>query len=258
MNRFGASNSLGIIRGDAVLLLGTASEPVAWGEVSRQQTSSLRPAVTSGPGRRPAPEDGLQGPPVLSAFFGFNMGTRLEAAIAEFAPEVQSELRRRLRQRASYQPLLKVRKRGNAIADEIREKRLKLEGAIVPLIGRPGANTAASRYAAEAVLSYEWEGDPGGPLAEAAFAAKFLSREPRSVLRPFIYVNLLYLYRCAFETASWNSTPDLKAEMASSYVDIWNRLQRWPDPVIRAVAEDIDAEQLLYIGGQGHPRTFKN
>jgi hypothetical protein len=41
------------------------------------------------------------------------------------------------------------------------------------------------------------------------------------------------------------------------YRQAWRQLQRETDLVVRAVAEDIDAEAYLYIGTKNHPRTYQ-
>jgi hypothetical protein len=147
----------------------------------------------------------------------------------------------------------------------------QLEAAVVALSNRPQAATEASRYARDAALSYEWEGFPQGPMGEAVFAARYLQQHPQTALKPFLYVFMLHRYRCAFEAAGWNAvSPPKEVEpqraiaearaiertAAARYSAVWQLVQRLSDPVVKAVADDIDTERYLYIGTSNHPRTF--
>jgi hypothetical protein len=131
-----------------------------------------------------------------------------------------------------------------------------LERAAVTMLAAPTAAVEAARYAAGHPVAYEWEGMEDGPLREAAFARRYVREHPQSPLRPFLHVLMLDLYRCAFEAASWNRNAGAKRQAAEGYRWAWQHANESADVVVRAVADDIDAEAFLYIGEQGHPRTW--
>lgn len=222
------------------------------------------------PGRRPPPPGGSQGAPLFGAFIGG--GTyRLEGSLGELSPPVRAEVERRLQNRRNYRPRLAVPPELTGVDQEMAGTHQQLEGAVVALSNRPGIEAEASRYARDAALSYEWEGFPEGPMGEAAFAAQYLRQHPQTALKPFIYVFMLHRYRCAFEAAGWNAVSPPKevdreraiAEAravertaAARYTEVWQLVQKLSDPVVKAVAGDIDAERFLYIATDGHPRSF--
>ncbi len=211
-------------------------------------------------GHRSPPRAGLQGSPLLRAFHGDSDwdGRLKTVSLAEVSNEVRSELQRRLDRGRMFTSRLPVINSADPIQNEVAAKRVSLERATVTMLAAADVAIEAAEYASRYPVSYEWEGDESAPMREAQFARRYVDERPQSVLRPFQYVLLLHLYRCAFEAASWNANAEGKREAAAGYRWAWDRVMQWPDAAIRAVANDIDAESLLYIGDQGHPRTWQS
>ena len=150
--------------------------------------------------------------------------------------------------------------------------RQRLEAFLVSVLDRQNAQAEAVQLARSVRMFYEWEGDAGAPLEEAAYLEEYLREHSKTPLAPALNVLLLHRYRCAFEAAvyardmgpgvgngrreDWDRLQDkLKQEGAVGYRRAWDRLLSNKDPVIRAIADDLDAQTFLYqnAGGQ-HPR----
>jgi len=154
---------------------------------------------------------------------------------------------------------------------------------MVALLSTPellsGARTSLQReaaaYARRGTLAYEWEGYPDGPLAEAKFAEEYLSLHPATVLRPYLELFLLYRYRAAFEAAVYEiplagtetprASPAGAAQIAAGYAadqrlaaakyqEVWTRLAGATDPVVRAIADELDGVSFIYLNISAHPR----
>ena len=65
-----------------------------------------------------------------------------------------------------------------------RPHQRSLERALVCTSQAPSIASLAADYAQRATILYEWEGDYTSPLAEAAFAERFIEANPRSPLAP--------------------------------------------------------------------------
>jgi hypothetical protein len=209
----------------------------------------------SAQGQRAAPADGNLSAPILTSFFSSD--PRLAASLAELPSPVRAEIERRLQRRGSFRPQLPDPGTTDTRERALAAKRFDLERAILAIVARPGIEAEATQYATVHPVSYEWEGDPRGPLSEATFVAGYLARNPESALRGFLYVYGLYLYRCAFEAAHWESNDALTREGSAGYKTMWAQTQQFPDPVIPAIANDIDAEKSIYADNRAHPRTFR-
>ena len=135
----------------------------------------------------------------------------------------------------------------------------------------------AAAYARNATLAYEWEGYPDGPLSEAKFANDYLAAHEHTVLRPYLELFLLDRYRAAFEAAVYEiplagaeghkgfDGPTAVAQRAAGYAaaqrlaaakyrEVWTRLATTTDPVVRAIADEIDGVAFIYLNVGVHPR----
>jgi len=125
-----------------------------------------------------------------------------------------------------------------------------VERAIVALIDRQGIESAAAEYATRAVLFYEWEGMSEGPLAEAAFAESYLLEKTDSHLRPYLQLFLAHRWKCARETLMLEKNRPQALLIQSKYKSQITLLRGDVDPLVRAIAEDLDNEPALYIDTQ--------
>jgi hypothetical protein len=207
---------------------------------------------------------------------------RLRESMNLLAPEVRADYQRRLTRRRTYRPANVIPPRPSSPEQCVLSARGELETAIVVLLATPELPASARRalegeaaaYARRARLSYEWEGYPDGPLNEAKFAEEYLGLHPTSRLRPYLELFLLHRYRSAFEAARYevNEVPrdilpagrtiaDIQAGYAADqrfaaakYREVWTRLAATTDPVVRAIADELDGVSFVYLSIGAHPR----
>src|SRR5262249_21148928 len=130
-----------------------------------------------------------------------------------------------------------------------------MERAIVGILGRSSVGDDAYAYAKDARLYYEWEGESQPPLDEAQYAADYLAAHPKTVLAPYLRLFLLQRYRSAFEAAIFEKQDAaVQRSIAALYKTMWVQAQRERDPVVKAIADDIDAGPYLYVDVGRHPR----
>ncbi len=178
-----------------------------------------------------------------------------EVVLADLDPATRRLYESRVRLRAAYRPRV-GRHLKPVDEDKVNDHRPALEAMLVAAAGTTRVAGAAARYAETALGYYEYEGYSQPPLAEAAHAEAYLARYPRSVLRPGLELYLLSRYRAAFEAAAFEGDDHARHLAAERYRATWSRARGVRDPVIRAIARDIDAAKQVYIGSEGHPRTF--
>ena len=73
---------------------------------------------------------------------------------------------------------------------------------------------------------------------------------PGTALAPFLNLLELNHYRCAFEAAIFTKSDRKKNLAADGYRRAWRRVADASDPVVKAVADDIDAQKT-----SEHPRA---
>jgi endonuclease/exonuclease/phosphatase family metal-dependent hydrolase len=132
------------------------------------------------------------------------------------------------------------------------------ERALVALFEAPGIAREAAAYARTAVDWYEYEGYPEGPLAEAAYAERYLARHPTTVLAPYLSLFLASRYRYAFETLMDKGSEAQQRSAARKYRLYLQRAKDVDDELICAAADDLDRQPFAYLDlpGRPHPRTF--
>ena len=211
---------------------------------------------------RPAPSVHRPGGDLIYlAFWWRAVDGRIAEKIAALPAPVRSELERRLARRPRVEADTFVESPEAALA-RMREE---LETALVAY--SPEAAREAADYARNARLSYEWEGEPDGPLAEAAYAAAYLEKNPGSALRQYLELFQLHRLRAAFEAGEFagalsapnppaaSATAASKAtrDAAERYRTLMTRIKPSTDPVFATLAADIDAELYVYLDVAAHP-----
>jgi hypothetical protein len=133
-----------------------------------------------------------------------------------------------------------------------------IERAILALVDAPGMAREAAAYARTAVAWYEYEGYPDGPLAEAAYAERYLAGHPKTVLAPYLSLFLASRYRAAFETLLEKGSRAQQTSAARKYRTYLQRAKDADDELICAAADDLDRQPFVYVDRPGlpHPRTF--
>lgn len=186
----------------------------------------------------------------------------VRAKIARLPVEVRDELNRRLARGRTHESRLPARPTGGDALAVSAQKRRGLEVALVGFAG-PAAAAEAAAYASTATLYYEWEGSPDGPLPEAEFAAAYIAKHPTTVLRPYLELFQLHRLRAgfeaggrsvAFDTTRTNVNAAAQREAAEKYQALWQRVSQSPDPLVKALAVDIDDELFVYEDIADHPR----
>jgi hypothetical protein len=183
--------------------------------------------------------------------------------IQALAPEVRQEVERRLARTMPPSALPNPKDVGFP-ADLLAQARRDHEAAIIRLLG-PSVAREAREFASQIRLFYEWEGYAEPPLDEAASAVDYLQAHPRTALRPYLQLFMLYRYRSAFEAATWEATQmpfrgyatrnadwvreqrDLQRRAAEAYTAVLNDVRLNPDVVVRAIAQDLDTREFLYV-----------
>ncbi len=245
----------------------------------------LVPTVLAQGGRSAKPAE--TGDAVLfRAFENRSLDGRLPSTLASLRSDVRAEIERRLARRKTYAPKTPALPAGADRAKKIvADARRTMEAGIVAFLETPkiapkartAIETEAGRYARAAALAPDWEGFADGPFAEAEAAAKYVQAHPHTALRPYLDLFVLHRYRCAFEAAAYevdHATTDrlndgqiaaIKAgniaderRAAAAYLDVWRRIAATQDPVVRAIADDVDQAPWLYVSANAHPRTFKS
>jgi hypothetical protein len=179
------------------------------------------------------------------------------------APEVRQEVERRLA-RTIPRSTLPDPKGVVFPRNILMQARRDYEAAIIRLLG-PSVAREAREFAAQMHLFYEWEGYADPPLEEAAAVVGYEQAHPGTALRPFLQLFLLHRYRSAFEAATWEATQapvggdatktadwaghqrDLQRRAAVAYTALFADVRLNPDIVVRAIAQDLDAREFLYV-----------
>jgi hypothetical protein len=131
---------------------------------------------------------------------------------------------------------------------------------MVAVIGTPGAR-AESAVLAEALVVP----DPSlvsstmgaeVPLWRAELAEKYLKAHPDSELVPFLYTYLMVQHRLAFEAHTAAKALEGQKATAKKYRAFRLRGKAAADPLVKAVADDIDGLIFLRRPVAEHPRDF--
>jgi hypothetical protein len=212
---------------------------------------------------------------LFKAFENRALDDQLPAVLATLAPEVRTEVVRRLARRQMYvaQTPLPPPSAEFPWTIVIRARRSMEVGMVALLETRDMADAAqtaiereAFEYARDAKLYYEWEGYQDGPFDEANSAVAYLAAHPQSTLRPYLDLFVLHRYRCAFEAAGWEAADQGAARRAANladeqraatlYKEVWERISISTDPVVRMIAIDLDTAAFVYLNIGLHPRTY--
>jgi hypothetical protein len=128
-----------------------------------------------------------------------------------------------------------------------------LERALTCLAVGPGIGAAATEYARNAVVLYEWEGMPDSPIEEARYAEAYVAARPRSPFVPYLYLFAAERWRYAFEYFVRDHNSEGIARSADKYRDLIDRARN-ADPLVRLVANDLDERPYLTSNIGRHPR----
>ncbi len=127
---------------------------------------------------------------------------------------------------------------------------------MVTILGRE-VRTEADAFAAVMPLLAEWEGMSEGPLQEADFLGQWLQERPGATVAPFLYLLEAHRLRAAYEAALTNHRKDLRPVLAGRYREALSAARSSTNPLILCLAEDLEAQPFVYLGGQGRPAYNK-
>jgi hypothetical protein len=139
----------------------------------------------------------------------------------------------------------------------IDAKRRDLERSIVAMIDAPGIEKTAAEFVAAAPIAYEWEGMHTGPIAEAEYAEGVLDKAPSSPLAPWLCVFVAQRQRIAFETYENEKDEAGMRATAAKYRIFAERARALPDPIYRALVEDMERLPFLYLKSSHNPRDYR-
>ena len=138
--------------------------------------------------------------------------------------------------------------------------RRALAQAMVALVGTPEARAESVGLSAELVAPNPSQvtSTMGAeiPLWRAEVAEKYLKAHPDSPLVPFLYAYLMVQHRLAFEAQTAAKALEGQKATAKKYRAFRLRGRAAADPLVRAVAEDIDGMIFLRQATAEHPRDF--
>ena len=145
------------------------------------------------------------------------------------------------------------------IASNLGRRRVLAQG-MVALVATPEAR-AESVAASEALLPrapspVEDAHGIGIALGLAELAEGYLKAHRESALTPYLYAYLMVQYRLAFEAQASAKALEGQKASAKKYRAFRLRALASTDPLVKAVAEDIDAQLYLQRPAPDHPRDF--
>ncbi|HEX5069577.1 MAG TPA: hypothetical protein VFV78_05110 [Vicinamibacterales bacterium] len=190
----------------------------------------------------------------------------LREGLSQVPAPLRQSLESRLARKKSFQSTLTpVSPRASFEERVVFRRRLEVERGAFALATRADAARDAAEFARAVRLSYEWEGYPDGPMAEAQSAEKYLASQPGTAVKDYVQLFLMHRYRCAFEAAERTLSEKALAaeaartqrESAAAYRQVWDQVSHSRDVVTAAVAKDLDAARFIYLSSREHPRTFR-
>jgi hypothetical protein len=139
-------------------------------------------------------------------------------------------------------------------------RRRVLAQSMVALVGTPAAR-AESVAASDALVRMSAEPVESAlaieiPLGDAQLAEGYLKEHRDSALTPWFYVYLMTQYRLAFERQTAAQALAGQKTSAKKYRAFLLRAKESTDPLVKAAADDVDAQLWLERQTLAHPRDF--
>ncbi|MEO5820646.1 MAG: hypothetical protein ABIT71_09075 [Vicinamibacteraceae bacterium] len=188
------------------------------------------------------------------------LSDRVGEAIAQLASTAPAASRVMLTEAAARARGLKSPAVSANTAVRWRQERSRaIAEGIVALVATPEAS-AESAAASEALLAPDpMVHDTHGisiPLGLAESAEGYLKAHRESAVTPYLYAYLMVQYRSAFERQAKAKALEGQKTSAKKYRAFRLRALASTDPLVKAVAEDIDAQLYLHLATAEHPRNF--
>jgi hypothetical protein len=192
------------------------------------------------------------------------LSDRVPDALAELTDEAPPAQRVAVLSAAArakeLEPALATPAGADRIAAVRLERRRQVAQGMVALVATPEAR-AESVAASEALLPSAPSPveDAQGiaiPLRLAELAEGYLKAHRESALTSYLYTYLMVQYRLAFERQASAKALEGQKASAKKYRTFRLRARALTDPLVKAVAEDIDAQLYLQTPVPEHPGTF--
>jgi hypothetical protein len=216
-----------------------------------------------------APVGGAQAPPPDSPYQGrlaraLFLSDKVADAIAEVASKAPAASRDLLIEAASRarqpEPALSDPAGANPGAASRFARRRALAQGMVALVATPEARVesvaASDSLLPVAPSPVEDAQGIGVALALAELGESYLKTHRDSALAPYLYTHLMVQYRLVFERQTAAGALEGQKASAKKYRVFRQRALASPDPLVKAVAEDIDAQLYLERATPEHPRRF--
>ena len=129
----------------------------------------------------------------------------------------------------------------------LTEKRQRVERGIVCLVGGDGIEGVAAGYARDAELFYEWEGMSDGPLAEAAFAERYLRSYNDTVLASYLHLIIAHRRRGAAEALAAEGNGAGQARATETFRRQVAAVREDADPLVRLAAASLERMPWVYL-----------
>jgi hypothetical protein len=209
-------------------------------------------ALSQSPAARPAAPPPASRPAIdfkgrlYRAVFAAGPDTLSSGDLAPVPEPLRARLSRFLVRRAAFNSLYKGAP-SDVVSVARDAKRRAIERAIVSLIEADGIEQRAVDFVTAAPITYEWEGMPDAPLAEAAFAEQVLQKEPATPLAPFLYLFIAQRERAASEAAEHNQNAAVAQAASAKAREFLQKARAVPDPIFGLVADDLERVPFVYV-----------
>jgi hypothetical protein len=209
------------------------------------------PAAAQGPSESP-----YHGHLAKAVFLSDHVGDAI-AALVSTAPASSKAM---LTEAAARAKGLKATAPETTPSARWRQERVRaLAEGMVALVATPEAS-AESAAASEALLATgPMVADTQGisiPMGYAEAAEGYLKAHRESAVTPYLYAYLMVQYRWAFEKQAKAKALEGQKASAKKYRIFRQRALASTEPLVKAVAEDIDAQLYLQLATAEHPRNF--
>jgi hypothetical protein len=203
------------------------------------------------------PDSPYQGRLAKAVFLSDHVGDAI-AALASTAPAASKAM---LTEAAARARGLKPAAPGGDPGARSRQERSRaIAEGIVALVATAEAS-AESVAASEALLAtapspVEDAQGIGVYLGRAELGETYLKAHRESAVTPYLYAYLMVQYRLAFERQVSAKAVEGQKASAKKYRIFRQRALASTEPLVKAVAEDIDAQLYLLLATPEHPRNF--
>lgn len=138
-----------------------------------------------------------------------------------------------------------------AVPERVLARRRQNLAAQVEVLLGPAAAAEGRRFAQSLPLGLEWEGLSEGPVHEADCADQWLAKDPATPLAPFLHLFMAHRLRAGYEAARSGHEKGLWPILARRYREQLALARKTGPPLLRCVADDLEALPHVYL--DGHP-----